>query len=268
MPDHYYRSGELLREKNARVSTSSAAFPRWALDRADLPDRGLVVDVGCGWGRFALEALSARPRVTLAAVDVWPGMVMSCREALDAAGLRAGHVAGDGLRLPLRGRVAALVMANHMLYEFANPADVIKELTRIARDDGGLLATTYSDAAPIPLLELHAAALSDIGVAVEPSPASTFSLENGESQLAEFFSEVSTHVLEVEESVTEPRHLTETYVRTGRYQHATQDPGVPTTTREALASAFERRAREAIARDGAIDWVTRWTAFVARVPRR
>lgn len=188
-------------------------------------------------------------------------MVASCRATIGATS-GAMFAAADACHLSFRPRVADVVMANHLLYEFEDPSKAIAGLAQVLTDYGQLLATTYSDAVEIPLLSLHLDALSHLGIETEPEPPSPFSLENGESQLGVSFDEVSTHVLDIEESVADPRELLETYVRTGRYQHAV----AAGASADELATAFLEGASSLASREGAIEWVTRWTAFIATRP--
>lgn len=66
-------------------------------------------------------------------------------------------------------------------------------------------------------------------------------------------------MLEAVDETIDADAITETYVRTGRYQRATD--GI---AGDGLRAAFRRLALEWIERDGAISFTTRWTAFVAR----
>lgn len=258
VPDTYYASGEALRAKHARLTGPAAEFPVWAVERLDLGSARLVVDAGCGWGRFALPALASQPDLALVAVDVWPGMVASCREAVGATP-RASYVTGDVGALPLRTGSADAAMANHMLYELDDPDEAIAELARVLRPGGRLLATTYADEVRVPLVELHHAALAAAGLPSAPEPPSTFSLENGEGQLRRRFARVEVHVLDEPGELTPAGvdGLVATYRNTGRFG------SVPPDRRAEVLAAFAEHARAAVEREGTVCSTTRWTAFVA-----
>jgi ubiquinone/menaquinone biosynthesis C-methylase UbiE len=63
-------------------------------------------------------------------------MLATCRQTLVEAGQDAFLVAAAACRLPFRASVFDLAMANHMLYEFTDPALVVTELTRVLRPEG------------------------------------------------------------------------------------------------------------------------------------
>lgn len=77
----------------------------WTLDR----DPNLVVDGGCGSGRFSVEFARRHPEVEILAVDSDPVATLACRAALAVVGARKAQVVnGDFTRLavPHGGRAA------------------------------------------------------------------------------------------------------------------------------------------------------------------
>jgi SAM-dependent methyltransferase len=104
----------------------------WVCDAvAPLAADGLVVDVGCGPGRY-LEALAARG-ANAVGLDLSPGMV-------DQAARHGPVVVADAARLPLPPGSAAVVVAAHMLYHLPDLAAAGAELARVVRPTGRLVA--------------------------------------------------------------------------------------------------------------------------------
>jgi len=101
----------------------------WVLGLVGWPAPGLVLDVGCGPGRY-LEAIDGRG----VASDLSFGMVA---EAVAAAG--APGVQADVARLPVRDGSIGRVLAPHMLYHAADPAAAVAELRRAVAEDGDLV---------------------------------------------------------------------------------------------------------------------------------
>ena len=113
-----------------------------------------VVEVGAGTGNFL--SLFAGVARSLIAVDLTPGMLEVARRNHDGLVL----VAGDGARLPLASRSIDLVTSAQTLHHVVRPVDVLKEMRRVAADDGRVLIVDqvsterYEEAAMMTALEL------------------------------------------------------------------------------------------------------------------
>jgi SAM-dependent methyltransferase len=266
--DSYYSSGQMLRAKNELAGGRAVDVPAFALAHVPLERVRIALDVGCGWGRFA-RPLALETAVDLTCLDVWPGMVESCRQTLAEAGVSARFVVADARAIPVRDGIAGLVMANHMLYQFAGDdlERVVAELARVTAVDGVLLATTYSDAESVPMTDLHNETLAALGFP-DPGPQpSSFSLENGGDVLGRGFSTVEVHVLEEVTKTDDADAFTSLYLKTGGYHWAANHDGVSGADRAAIESTFRTKARARVDEDGAITTRTTWTAFVATGPR-
>jgi ubiquinone/menaquinone biosynthesis C-methylase UbiE len=268
MANPYYRSGAKLREKNELAGGPSITVPEFALATLPLDRMRSALDVGCGWGRFARPLLQKATELDLVCSDVWPGMIESCRGTLAEAHLRACFVVADARRLPFRNAAVDLVMANHMLYEFHDDdlRRVIGELARVLRRGATLLATTYSDALPVPMTDLHHGTLAALGHPYARSRPSSFALENGAALLERSFATVRTHILEEVQSVTDADSFAELYTKTGGFHWASTDHSIPARARSRIADTFRSLAQSQIDALGSITTVTKWTAFVATAP--
>jgi ubiquinone/menaquinone biosynthesis C-methylase UbiE len=71
--DQYARAYDVMCSANPAYQENLALFRNW-LQRAELPDRPRVCDVGAGTGNYLLEVASARPNAELVHLDLDPGM--------------------------------------------------------------------------------------------------------------------------------------------------------------------------------------------------
>ena len=115
-------------------------FFGWILDQVNWPDRGRVLDLGCGPGSHLARLADRRPGVDLVGADVSVGMLRTARTVAPAAAL----VGLDASALPFADQSFAVVMANHMLYHVADLDQVVGGIRRSLVAGGTLLAVTNS----------------------------------------------------------------------------------------------------------------------------
>jgi len=129
-----------------------------------------VLEVGCGWGELA-EWIARDTGAEVVAVDLSPRMVELARErGIDAR-------VADVQQLPFADGEFDLVVAAWMLYHVPELDRGIRELARVLRPGGRLVAVTNSRFHLIELREL---------VGSGPSTLS-FARETGEALLAPYF---------------------------------------------------------------------------------
>jgi ubiquinone/menaquinone biosynthesis C-methylase UbiE len=171
-------------------------FISWILDRLEWTGDEKVVDVGCGAGSY-VEGAVQRSRLYIAA-DLSLGMLQSlAKPDLDRLNL-------DAQRLPLASDSADVILANHMLYHLPDINASLKEISRVLRPDGVLLAATNSEYYMVELARLTDMVLRRLAGQTEDEDqtyytdaaiTSSFSLENGRDKLEMHFSKVERHDL-------------------------------------------------------------------------
>jgi SAM-dependent methyltransferase len=178
----------------------TAADPRWRISVIPWDGTQIVADVGCGNG-FDLRQIVPQGRCRHAiGIDLSAGMLRSLEDLRQSGSLSL--VQADAQRLPLPDGSVDVAMAMHMLYHVPDVTAAIRELRRIIKPGGTVLASTNSSAhlAEIATL-LDAAVSSQLGRPVQASPADSFTTETGTALLGREFSGVTVRTLDVPLSI-------------------------------------------------------------------
>jgi SAM-dependent methyltransferase len=133
-----------------------------------------VLELGCGLGTFA-ERLNRDLEVEVTAVDLSPRMVELARER----GVNA--IVADAQDLPFEDGVFDCVVANWVIHHFPDTEAGVREIGRVLRPEGRLVAATFSTEHMRDLYDWLGA--SDIGEL-------EFSSENGAELLGQHFASV------------------------------------------------------------------------------
>jgi SAM-dependent methyltransferase len=188
----------------------TAGDPRWRTSMIPWDGTQIVADVGCGNG-FDLRQIVPQRRCRHAiGLDLSAGMLRSL-EDLSQSG-RLSLVQADAQRLPLADRSVDVAMAMHMLYHVPDVTTAIRELRRITRRGGTVLASTNS---PVHLAEINelldTAVSSQLDRPVRATPADSFTTQTGAAMLSQEFSSVTLHTIDLSLSIPTPQPVI-TYV--------------------------------------------------------
>lgn len=181
-------------ETHERYSVPQVDFAAWALDCMDWHGDEVILDLGCGPGRWYPAVQAKIPNCTYYGLDLHAGMLVH-------------HPAGQSLtvgnaeQLPYADNTFDVVMANHMLYHVEDVPSAIEEIRRVLKPDGIMMATTNS-VHNMPELQvlLHRA----VTLLVPPGtaqfqaplpPSDLFTLETGTRVLARYFYAVARYDL-------------------------------------------------------------------------
>ncbi|MGY5129715.1 class I SAM-dependent methyltransferase [Streptomyces nigrescens] len=182
--------------KTGRDLSARQSIYQWQTPRYDLPGivveqlrgtRGTVVDVGCGNGKFIERLRRDRPEMRLLGLDVSLGIL---------AGVPRPVAVADAAQLPLASTSVDGVLALHMLYHVEDIPAAIKELARVVKPGGVVLASTNSARDKAELDHLWERAAGDV-LGVDKGPArislsARFSLEQASGLLGAAFDKVET----------------------------------------------------------------------------
>jgi ubiquinone/menaquinone biosynthesis C-methylase UbiE len=261
----HYRDGSFLRAKHR---LAGRAFPRWALSLVPLMASARILDAGCGWGRFTwplIDDYSLAPD-NLVCVDLSIGMLgTACEEAVRRRQpLR--FCAADIASLPFRSDSFDGVMANHMLYHLPDIGAGVRELARVVKPGGWLLANTNSDSVRVLVIELHQRALELLGVPFASEGPSPFSLENGAAALSTWFRRVERFDFATEGRFAGVDDLVQNYLTLGRYRGILDRDDVDTATKQALPGTVRRLAQNVLDSEGQLCSPGLMGAFVCTDP--
>lgn len=188
------RNLRILEETYANYCVPRTDFVSWTLDTTRWDGAEAVLDIGVGTGSHYARLIQQQPDINYFAVDLSPYLLSQHPGG-------AGRLAfGDALRLPYADDTFDVVMANHALYHVADVDSCLREIKRVLKPDGRLLASTDSLQTTPELQVLIRRAvilLSDNGAQVQPLclPCDSFALENGTRILARHFYAVVRHDL-------------------------------------------------------------------------
>ena len=246
------------RQSIYRWAESPVRASDWALDRVPWKGGERVVDVGCGNGRY-LQLARERGASSVVGCDLAAGMLAG----IDRAAAGPLLVQADAQSLPLATGAVDVALAMHMLYHVPSVAAAARELRRVVRPDGTLLAMTNGHDHQAELQALASDAMSAVaGFRVErPSLIAGFTFENGEDQLAAAFARIEAHELRGSVAVPDVAPLV-AYIDSLRVPLAWLLPNVDMWP--AVLEEIGHSAAEVIARDGVFRARTHVGVFLCR----
>lgn len=157
-------------------------------------------------------------------------------------------------------------MANHVLYHLPDIATAARELARVVKEDGWLLATTNSDDVHVPVLVFHYAALDQLGIEYAREARSPFSMEKGAKILGRRFEEVRRFYFEDETLYHSAGEFLASYKTIGRYRNLLARKDISRKAKRRLPTLVRQQADEAIRKHGVLRCPVRMGAFVCLRP--
>jgi ubiquinone/menaquinone biosynthesis C-methylase UbiE len=236
----------------------TAADSRWRTSMIPWDGMQIVADVGCGNG-FDLRQIVPQGRCRHAiGIDLSAGMLRSLTDLRESC--RLSLVQADAQRLPLPDESVDVAMAMHMLYHVPDISTAIRELRRITKWGGTVLASTNSS---IHLAEIHdlldAAVSRQLDRPVRPAPADSFTTQTGAAILSHEFSRVTLQTLDLSLSIPTAQPVI-TYVASLR-EPILAWIGAPVDF-EAVLSDMTRRLEQIIQAEGTFRTATHMGVFV------
>lgn len=172
-----------------RFSTNSYGWFNWVFDTlAKAPANARILELGCGSGAMWKKSASRIPAgwvITL--TDLSEGMVDAAWRNLVVTGRAFKFEQVDAHSIPYPEGIFDVVIANHMLYHVPDRKKALAEIKRVLKNDGRLIATTVGEGHMKEMNAWLTRATMEAGHMPFSQP---FTLENGLSQLQEFFSKV------------------------------------------------------------------------------
>jgi ubiquinone/menaquinone biosynthesis C-methylase UbiE len=121
-------------------------FEAWAKDlvaRAGLQSGERILDLACGTGVVAALAATRGPESKVFAVDLNPHMVELARAHCRRAGVEVTCRIGNAAQVPLAGGSLDVVLCQQGLQFFDDRPGVVREMARVLREGGRVLASVW-----------------------------------------------------------------------------------------------------------------------------
>ena len=232
-----------------RFSTNPYGWFRWVFDKLlKLPEDAKILELGSGPGYLWKENVNRIPagwNITLS--DLSSGMVDAAWRNLVVTGRTFQFKEIDAQSIPFEDETFDAVIANHMLYHVPDRPRAIKEIQRVLKPRGTLIATTVGYGHLKELNEWMRRVSG--GKATEPMPIS-FTLENGDEQLQPYFSKVDVQRYQDSLNVTEIEPLI-AYFQTSFFS-AEISPKALDEIRKELETELQERGKIFIAKDSGL----------------
>jgi len=187
----FYATSQRIRELNEareRFSHPHIDFPKWALEGIQWRGDERILDIGCGYGAYYERLIERHPDIQYFGIDLSEGMLRQ------HPAYETGRLAfGEATQLPFANETFDVVMANNMLYHIPDVEAAIREVKRVIKPDGVMMAATHSIQT---MPELRMLIRRAIIILTRANPSSVrppmtvsdlFSLETGTRFLSRYF---------------------------------------------------------------------------------
>jgi ubiquinone/menaquinone biosynthesis C-methylase UbiE len=236
-------------------------FLGWALGQVPWRGGERVLDIGCGNGGYLRRLAGC---ATVLGCDQSRGMLAEVAAQVGSGSSRPLLVVADAMALPLPAVSCDVALAMHMLYHVPDIALAIRELRRVLRPGGVLLAATNADDDKQAIDDAFAAALAQVAGAAVPTGGRsglTFTMERGAALLQRAFDQVERHDITSTLVITDAAPLL-AYIDSMR---ALCEPLLPASVSwQALMAEVALRVTATITAHGAFHAQTHAGVFVCR----
>lgn len=110
--------------------------------RAEKPDAGTILDVGCGTGRLLRAAAGAFPAARLEGVDAAPRMIAAAG-AMTPSAIAVRFQVGTAEKLPLADAMFDLVFSSMTFHHWADQGAGMREVARVMAPGGRWLLADF-----------------------------------------------------------------------------------------------------------------------------
>ena len=175
---------------NQHFSTSEDGWNHWFFDQLSIPDRGQILELGCGSGDLWSENRDRIPQGwELVLSDFSVTMLSNARRNLRHLDRTVSFELFNANAIPIENDTFDAVIANHVLFYMADWEKGIEEMARVLKPDGKLYISTTG--------HNHLKEMNDLVIAFDPQadfwgiqPAEPFYLENGNDEITRHFGQV------------------------------------------------------------------------------
>jgi len=172
-------------------STNPQGWFPWIYEQCQITNGQRILEIGCGNGALWTENQVLIPSdINIILSDISEGMLRDARRNIGQEDERFTFEAFDCMQIPYEEHSFDLVIANHVLFYCDDPDAVFREIRRVLKPDGSFICSTYGSSHMKEISELVQQFDNRIVLSAEKL-YEQFGLENGQSLLEKYFSEVS-----------------------------------------------------------------------------
>jgi len=190
--EQYKNSSNLKARLNLhdKFSTNKYGWHRWIFDKMNLLPGSRILELGCGDGSLWLKNSDRLPEdCEFVLSDISKGMLKDAKRNLKQVKNKFSFKVIDAQNIPFENESFDVVVANNMLFYMGDRNRALSEIKRVLKSGGGLFASTTGKNHMKELIETVSNFDNRI-VFSQFDPAEEFGLENGRSQLEEWFKSV------------------------------------------------------------------------------
>lgn len=182
-------------------------FP-WVYEQCGIREGMKVLELGCGNGSLWKENMELLPdNIHVLLNDISDGMLRDTKRELDSP-LPFSFEAFDCRSIPCDDAVFDLVIANHVLFYCDDLDCVLREVRRVLKPGGHFVCSTYGASHMKEITDLVKGFHKQITLSADRL-YERFGLENGQSLLAPYFTNIELRRYEDSLLVTQPEPLIE-----------------------------------------------------------
>lgn len=201
-----YKNAKNLNDRislHEKYSTNKQGWFNWLFNQIDFSKVNRLLELGCGNGKLWQEnRIDLRNREIFLS-DISEGMVEEVRNKL---GSDFNCIVADAEKIPFKDSYFDSIIANHVLFYLNDLYLGLKEISRVLKPNGILYCSTYGKNHMKEITEIVQNFDSQINLS-NHSLYDTFGLENGESILKKYFSNVQRMDYQDSLEITESKPL-------------------------------------------------------------
>ncbi len=208
---------------NARIrlhqefSTNKYGWHRWLFEQFQFESSVRILELGCGSGNLWSENIDRLPPISeMILSDLSEGMLKQAQLNLWSKGRYFQFGVIDAQSIPFDDGSFDMVIASHMLYHLTDRSKGLKEIKRVMKPTGHFYASTIGCNHLKELSEIIGKFDSQLAIWGR-LPSNSFTLENGASQLADDFFDISVYRYPDSLEVTDAKLLLD-YIFSGRLE--------------------------------------------------
>lgn len=167
-------------------------FP-WIYKNCPIKENIRILEIGCGDGTLWIKNMNLLPEnISIVLSDVSEGILRDVRRRIGDDS-RFSYQSFNCCNIPFKDSSFDLVIANHVLFYCDDIAAVCREISRVLKEHGAFLCSTYSSSHMKEVTSLVQEFDNHIQLSAEVL-YTNFGLENGKHILSPYFSDIDTRL--------------------------------------------------------------------------